>query len=426
MSFLRTDNFSLSIYLNGNAECAMSFPAGCRLDSNFLWTVRLVDIYLPKIAFSTSKIISEKEKKQEQISTNKRRDLLCYIRDKSNLIPPSYIGGCLESVLDVISYESYDEALIGLTKHGTFHQVMTHSFSHISFDFINGFFDLINFISSRGELKLIFERHIKNHYPMDDPGFYVYLPSIAPDQTGQNTAQSFKTFLYPIINLSKKYTWDVGVSSFFYVNSMINIMKPQHFDIYFYNQLLNIISQFNCTLLPGDYTTGEKLRDALVAAINHFHDGIHLTEYIDIEYSEITRRIRFFHKRSKDNPNVLKSINLTIKTKELANLLGVEMEKSHAFPVETKYALDFHPNFHAIYLYSDISSFQHIGSITAPILATFGMKGQSGDLICQQPQNITYTKVLNYDINSIHISLNTETGEPVPFESGFTQVVLHF
>ena len=134
MSFLRTDNFSLSIYLNASAtECAMSFPAGCRLDPNYLWTVRLVDIYLPKMAIST--FINE-TKEEEKISKNASRDLLCYIRDRSNLIPPSYIGGTLESVLDVISYESNDEAFGGLTKHGTLHQVINYSFSHISFDLL--------------------------------------------------------------------------------------------------------------------------------------------------------------------------------------------------------------------------------------------------------------------------------------------------
>ena len=527
MSFLQNDNFSLSIPVNSDGTCHKLFPISYHLNPKYMWTVRLIDLYLPEtllfieknfvynvklfteeksgiIELKTSinfkevskKITSPFEyvnyfyeillKRFSQTYTknnlkliylsaysfifktnnapffiidfnmadiqNKNRNvnlvfstnvfesnvvyfinpkaLLCYIINTSNLIHPSFVKGNSENVLDLVSY-SPNKHIQDLVKHGISHQVISNVIPQISFEFFNGFFEKIKFISSLGKIKIAFEKHIVHHTM--DPGFYVYLPSNVPDQTGRNTTRSYKTFLNPVIHLSKNFIWDIGVASFFYVNSITNITQTQYFDFVFYNQSTNKLSSVRCALSSGDYTTGQKLTEALVQVLNNTkYDNIKLSEIIDIVYSEVSRKIFFYTKESIELSKSIEttksssSISISFVTEELPNLLGIEAGEVHPLPVHTKYSLDFHPKFHAIYLYSDISDFQNIGNVQAPILASFGVKGQSGELICERPQNIAYARVLNYDINSIHISLNTETGEPVPFESGFAQVVLHF
>ena len=519
MSFLQNDNFSLSIPITPDGKSHIMFPVSYHLNPKYMWSVRLIDLFLPELLLLTEqdfifniKILIEekigviklktsvdyKEINQKitspfeyinyfyeillrdfsQIYTknnlkliylssysflfktdntpffiidfnktviqNKNigllfstnvfesnvvyfinpKALLCYIVNTSNLIHPSFVTGKPENVLDLISY-SPNNHIQGLDKHGISHQVINNVIPQISFEFFNGFFEQIKFISSLGKIKILFEKHIV-HRTMD-PGFYVYLPSNVPDQTGRNTTRSYKTFLNPIIHLSKNFIWDIGVASFFYVNSITNITQTQYFDILFYGSSTNKLSSVRCVLSSGDYTTGEKLTEALVQVLNNTkYNNVKLSEIIDVVYSEVSRKIFFFTKESIESSKSSSSISITFLTEELPSLLGIEAGEIHPLPVHTKYSLDFHPKFHAIYLYSDISAFQNIGNVQAPILASFGVKGQSGELICERPQNVAYARVLNYDINSIHISLNTETGEPVPFESGFAQVVLHF
>ena len=527
MVFLQNDDFSLSIPIASDGTCYISFPISYHLNSKYMWTVRLIDLFLPELILFVEqnftynvKIFTEEKNKIKKLKTsinfkeiNKKinspfeyvnyfyeillkhfgqiytkdnlkliylssysfifktnnapffiinfnkseiqnknniisllfstnifesnvvyfinpKALLCYIINTSNLIQPSYIKGKPENILDLVSY-SPNKQIRGLVKHGISHQVINGVIPQISFKFLNAFFEQIKFVSSLGEIKIVFEKHIV--YRTMDPGFYVYLPSNVPDQTGRNSIRSYKTFLNPIIHLSKNFIWDIGVASFFYVNSITNITQPQYFDIVFYTQSSNKLSSVRCGLNSGDYTTGGKLVEGLLGVFNKTkYDGIKLDEIIDVKYSEISRKI-FFYRKESINPSKTKesvgadsSISITFLTEELPKLLGIEPGEIHPLPVHTKYSLDFHPNFHGIYVYSDISAFQNIGNVQAPILASFGVKGQSGELICERPQNIAYARVLNYDINSIHISLNTETGEPVPFESGFAQVVLHF
>ena len=422
MSILKNDNFFLSIPLNRNGACNINFSAGFLLDSRSNWFLRMVDLHLPKVANFFSK-----EEEESKISKETRTTgALCYIRNTSNLMRSSYINGRQDNILDLL-YLKFDETFSGLMKQSSLHQVTSFVISQISFEFVDASFNKIEFVSSIGEIKISFEKQSITFQGIMDPGFYVYLPSNVLDHTGRNTPQSYKTFLHPIVNLSKEYTWDVGVSSFFYVNSMTNITEIQYFDVKFYNPSGNKLASMRCSLKAGDYTTGEKLTEALIEVFKGIkHPGkIDLSDIIDVTYSPVSRKIFFYNKKNSKAKD-LASISIIFLTEELSSLLGIEARKNHILPVHTKYSLDFHPNFHAIYLYSDISAFQNIGGIQAPILATFGVKGQSGELICERPQNITYARVLNHDINSVHISLNTETGEPVPFEGGFTQVVLHF
>ena len=80
----------------------------------------------------------------------------------------------------------------------------------------------------------------------------------------------------------------------------------------------------------------------------------------------------------------------------------------------------------AIYIYCNIVQPQIVGNTNVHLLRTIPVSGKSGDVITKTFTNIQYVPVQTKSFEDIEILLSSDTGDPVPFESGKVIATLYF
>jgi hypothetical protein len=79
-----------------------------------------------------------------------------------------------------------------------------------------------------------------------------------------------------------------------------------------------------------------------------------------------------------------------------------------------------------MYVYCDLIEHVTVGDVRAPLLRTFGMEKSSSDVVHRNFPNLVYVPVQKKQFDTIEINIMTDTGEPMPFASGKSVVILHF
>ena len=91
-----------------------------------------------------------------------------------------------------------------------------------------------------------------------------------------------------------------------------------------------------------------------------------------------------------------------------------------------KYPPDMTGGVNSIYIYTDIVEHQFVGDKMAPPLRAIPVDRISGRHLYQIYKKPYYIPVTRQRIDTIEISLRTDFGEPLVFESGKVLVKLHF
>jgi hypothetical protein len=88
--------------------------------------------------------------------------------------------------------------------------------------------------------------------------------------------------------------------------------------------------------------------------------------------------------------------------------------------------VDLNGNYRDMYIYSDVLHYRLVGDVSTPMLRAIATEGKDGSTIRKSFQNIHYVPVSRSSFETIEIDIRTDTGEPVPFEKGRVDAVLHF
>ena len=95
---------------------------------------------------------------------------------------------------------------------------------------------------------------------------------------------------------------------------------------------------------------------------------------------------------------------------------------------EAKRAYDITGGIHNLMVYSDVVDYSVVGDVRAQLLRTVRLPpdskfGESVVIVYQKPY---YIPLANRDISSITIEVKDDSGEPISFQFGRVEVVLHF
>ncbi len=91
-----------------------------------------------------------------------------------------------------------------------------------------------------------------------------------------------------------------------------------------------------------------------------------------------------------------------------------------------KYPPDVRVGIKSLYVYLDIIEHQMVGGVKTPLLRIVPITGSYGDDTVMNYTNLHYCNVLTKQFDSLEISINDQTGNPMPFSFGSIVVKLHF
>mgnify|MGYP003449266021 FL=1 len=80
----------------------------------------------------------------------------------------------------------------------------------------------------------------------------------------------------------------------------------------------------------------------------------------------------------------------------------------------------------SIFVYCDAIEHVQIGDVTAPLLRSISVGGKQGEIIRRIFDKPLYVPIRKKNFDAIEIDMRTDTGDPIPFESGKSSVTLHF
>ena len=274
-----------------------------------------------------------------------------------------------------------------------------------------------------------------------DSQFYIHLPSdssfgVYPD----NTIAKYSTKLSKAIDLDGQY--EVGLSEIIYPTNYFNFDNREK-DYRFWIQIV--------TKVVNPETREEELvenvrKRRLVKSGNYKSLDDFLTIFnrqISEELAEIelpTNCVKFVRSDEdrvvlvisspRDRP-ILSRIFFAMSPK-LTRRLGYEddvepisLNASQRLRAKNAFELDMGKNH--MFVYSDVVSHSMVGDVSAPLLRVCNLPTLSTERsIHLSFTNVHYKPVHKTHFESIAISINTETGELMPFQSGKVLVTLHF
>ena len=246
---------------------------------------------------------------------------------------------------------------------------------------------------------------------MSGAHFYITLPSNASlDVFPDNKTTSYRVKLPHTINLNGE--WEVGLYSISYPNTwytLRDINKDTHIYYKDKNGFYSVVKL--------DYGHYERIQD-LIKNINSA-----LTKYagkgnVTLSLNALTGKVKV----------QLKSKYELILYGKMSIILGFGAPKERTEikkTSESPYVADLQI-ISTIYVYNNIVQPQIVGDTSAKLLKTIPVEGKYGDVITKTFTNIQYVPIQTKSFEDMEILLRTDTGEPVPFESGKVVITLHF
>jgi hypothetical protein len=265
---------------------------------------------------------------------------------------------------------------------------------------------------------------------MSESHFYVHLPSdssltVYPD----NTIAKYVTKLSKNIDLDGEY--EVGLSEIIYPTNYFNFDNREK------------VYKFWIHTETDDVVTKKRLvRSGHYNSVSHFLASFNkqiTNELVDKELP--TYCIRFVKDEDERLVLMTTSCQRSVSSDEeisfamspqLARRLGynervdpVPMSKNNRIRAKNSFELDMGKNL--MYVYADIISHSIVGDVSAPLLRVCNLPTSSTERsIHLSFTDIHYKPVHKTHFESIAISINTETGELMPFQSGKVLLTLHF
>lgn len=270
--------------------------------------------------------------------------------------------------------------------------------------------------------------------------FYIHLPSdsslnVYPD----NTIAKYSTKLAKTIDLDGQY--EVGLSEIIYPTDYYNVdNRDQDYNFRIKQMLFNdngeniqdVVHykvQINSDLY---YTSGEFLEKINVA----INEGVHRFPINIIVSLDNTGRININITRSGSplsvevDPGVMAHFYFELSP-QFSQRLGfdktVSLSMDDSSIVRARHKFDLHMGKKLMYVYSDIVSYSLVGDVSVPLLRACNLQEpSSNNTIHLSFPDIHYKPVQKSQFDTIDISINTEEGLLMPFQSGKVMITLHF
>ena len=250
--------------------------------------------------------------------------------------------------------------------------------------------------------------------------FYVTLPSDSSfAYYSDNTAAKYITKLTEELSLDGSY--EVGLAEICYTKSLFNFdnSKGHH---WLEVRAARTGKLTKCTFRSGFYATTEDFVNDLNKQMDDTF-GKNENYKISFQVDKTSGLIALSLYKKHD-------YIITFEWSEpFQRLIGYGAEywppnESGLYPASKR--LDLNDGLRFMYVYCDIVSHTLVGDTKAPLLRVFPLRGNYGDVIQETFNDIHYVPVQKRHFDSIELSINTETGQIMPFQFGKSIVTLHF
>jgi len=247
--------------------------------------------------------------------------------------------------------------------------------------------------------------------------FYLTLPSNSSmDYYPQNTVAQYTTKLNNSIELDGE--WEVGLTEISFPIDIENVARRECFFkistiSYPHNARIKI------TLPSGHYSTFEEVAEALyIAQKNRLP---HVPGVYDVAVSFIYDSIADRVKMTIMEPFCV------VFSPALARLMGFRHTTSYcASPWLAEHNMNFKSSVRSIYVYCDLVEHVLVGDTKAPLLRIVNRKSDADENVHETFNPIMYVPLQKKYFDNVEINMMTDSGVPVPFNSGKSFVVLEF
>lgn len=251
---------------------------------------------------------------------------------------------------------------------------------------------------------------------MDD-SFYMTLPSNSSMSTySGNTTARYTTQLREPVKLHGQ--WSVALVEFHFPQTFFNVVEGQNeISISFMEDKVVVIDLLY--VQPGFYATNSNLIKAVNDALAPLSYG-KIRVDPNIKRAQLTLDEKFY---KQGNAVVLFS-------PELARQMGYDPVLNAASYSVAGSTMNLNLGKpHHIFVYCDIIDAQIVGDTVAPLLRmvnTNHSKHSFGDEVTASFRTLQYVPVLRREFSTMEIDLRSNTGLPIPFQTGTSSVLLHF
>ena len=249
--------------------------------------------------------------------------------------------------------------------------------------------------------------------------FYITIPCDGcMDIFPRNTAANFKTRLPSPISLVGE--WDVALYEIHYKRLWYTIQAIDAEIGYEVKRAEGETITYRTFLYQGYYASIEDI----VSTLNTIYGRLKTTMKLE--------RVPLFSYNSRLRKIVIElqpGDSLKFKPK-LAAMLGIIINPVQCGNESRNYHSDAIVNvdgfIHTLYVYCNIVEPMPDGGIEAPLLRIVGVDAKQGEIVRKTNDNPMYVPVRVKRFDTVEIDIKSNTGEPVPFQYGKSEVILHF
>jgi hypothetical protein len=246
----------------------------------------------------------------------------------------------------------------------------------------------------------------------------------------QNTITNFITRLENSISLSGD--WEVGLVEIQYPHTWTNLDRNDSRISYTHE----VFSE-NGDILPGTmhrtirlpagyYETAQNLIDSINKFIFQVADELDIAEFPKFSYDSVTKRLNGDMNRGASvqfSPVICSMLGVAARQNPILNY---DEDEDYVFEFMGANACDVNRGFSSLYIYCNVLEQVPVGDTKAPLLRIVNVSGKSGESVRTTYEKPIYVPLQQKTFDSIEINIRTDTGDPVPFESGKCIVTLHF
>jgi len=238
------------------------------------------------------------------------------------------------------------------------------------------------------------------------------------DSYPNNTVAQFTTKLPHMIALDDY--WEVGLMEISVPSNVHNVIEGHcYYDLYLGGEFIRRIN-----VTPGHY---RRLRDLVedLHSSQRAQVPMQSHEPLLVHFSSEggNKKVRMVREETVDQ-----LVHVEFNT-DLARLLGYE--SNVRYDVRNAKVSKFPPNMtgniQTVYVYCDVVEHVVVGDIMAPLLRIVDMKRPTDHgTMHRMLSRPLYVPLQNKHFDTIEVNIMTDTGNPVPFVSGKSVVVLEF
>jgi hypothetical protein len=146
-----------------------------------------------------------------------------------------------------------------------------------------------------------------------------------------------------------------------------------------------------------------------------------LPNWVEFSYNPVIQRISIW---------VSDQVKFVRISEHLKYMLGFDDKDVDEFLAGNKYLARFPTDLRggtdSLYVYCDLVEPQVVGNVRVPLLRTVAVTGNYGQVIDQLFHSPHYMSLQQTSFSSIHITINSDTNEPLRFQFGKSVIKLHF